>query len=190
MPSHAQLPVTAASTSVPSRRQFSTFFLHDLYLGVDVLEVQELIRLQAMTRVPLASPVVRGLINLRGQIVTAIDLRRQFGAPDLEQGRDPMNVVVRTGEGAVSLLVDEIGDVVEVDERQFERAPDTLSGRARDLVTGVYKLDGRLLLVLDVAQAVSTSVRPAPGAGQSNTASSEAELPASRHPRRSEPQPR
>ena len=158
MSSHA--PVTATATPGTSR-QFSTFFLHDLYLGVDVLEVQELIRLQEMTRVPLASHVVRGLINLRGQIVTAIDLRRQFGAPDFEQGRDPMNVVVRTDEGAVSLLVDEIGDVVQVEARQFEPAPDTLSGRARDLVTGVYKLDGRLLLVLDVAQAVATSARPA-----------------------------
>ena len=151
----------AAGVSGTTRRQFSTFFLHNLYLGVEVLKVQELIRLQEMTRVPLASPVVRGLINLRGQIVTAIDLRRQFGAPDLEPGRDPMNVVVRTDEGAVSLLVDEIGDVVEVDEQQFERAPDTLRGRARELVTGVYKLDGRLLLVLDVAQAVTTAPRQA-----------------------------
>ena len=136
--------------------QFSTFFLRDLYLGVEVLKVQELIRFQEMTRVPLASDVVRGLINLRGQIVTAIDLRRQFGMAPLEPGRDPMNVVVRTEEGAVSLLVDEIGDVVDVDEQQFERAPDTLRGRARELVTGVYKLDGRLLLVLDVLQAVAT----------------------------------
>jgi purine-binding chemotaxis protein CheW len=148
--------------SRPSWRQFSTFSVHNLYLGVEVLQVQEFIRLQQMTRVPLASPVVRGLINLRGQIVTAIDLRRQFGAPDLEEGRDPMNVVVRTGDGAVSLLVDDIGDVVEVDEQQLERAPDTLRGRARDLVTGVYKLEGRLLLVLDVAQAVAASARPAP----------------------------
>jgi len=149
----AEAPVQTAGKKT---RQFSTFFLHGLYLGVEVLKVQELIRFQHMTRVPLASNVVRGLINLRGQIVTAIDLRRQFGMPDRESDRDPMNVVVRTDEGAVSLLVDEIGDVVEVDEQQFERAPDTVRGRARDLVSGVYKLDGRLLLVLDVQQAVNT----------------------------------
>lgn len=150
-PSHDATSVTT------SRRQFATFFLHDLYLGVEVLKVQELIRLQDMTRVPLAAAVVRGLINLRGQIVTAIELRRQFGMPERAPDRDPMNVVVRTDEGAVSLLVDEIGDVVEVDEQQFERAPDTIRGRARELVTGVYKLDGRLLLVLDVQQAVVTT---------------------------------
>jgi purine-binding chemotaxis protein CheW len=152
----------ARATGITSR-QFSTFFLHNLYLGVEVLKVQELIRFQDMTRVPLASRVVRGLINLRGQIVTAIDLRRQFDMPELAEGRVPMNVVVRTDEGAVSLLVDEIGDVVEVDEQQFERAPDTIAGRARDLVTGVYKLDGRLLLVLDVHQAVSTERAAAVG---------------------------
>src|SRR5262245_46446739 len=104
---NAGASVSAATTR---SRQFSTFFLDDLYLGVEVLRVQELIRFQEMTRVPLASPVVRGLINLRGQIVTAIDLRRQFGLPTAPADRDPMNVVVRTDDTAVSLLVDEIGD--------------------------------------------------------------------------------
>lgn len=153
---HGHSEQTRASAS----RQLSTFFLHDLYLGVEVLKVQELIRYQAMTRVPLAADVVRGLINLRGQIVTAIDLRRQFEMPDRPSDREPMNVVVRTEEGAVSLLVDEIGDVVEVHEQQFEAAPDTLSGRATDLVTGVYKTPERLLLLLDVERAVSVG-RPA-----------------------------
>lgn len=143
-----------------SSMQLSTFRLHDLYLGVEVLKVQELIRCQEVTPVPLASPVVRGLINLRGQIVTAIDLRRQFGMPDREADCAPMNVVVRTDEGAVSLLVDDIGDVVDVNEQQFEPAPATLTGRPRALVRGVYKLEGRLLLVLDVVRAVSAERAP------------------------------
>jgi len=140
--------------SVQSSRQFSTFFLDGLYFGVEVLKVQELIRYQEMTRVPLASRVVRGLINLRGQIVTAIDLRRRLDMPEREADRVPMNVVVRTDDGAVSLLVDEIGDVVEVHEEQFERAPETLKGRATELVTGVYKMQQRLLLVLDVERTI------------------------------------
>jgi purine-binding chemotaxis protein CheW len=140
--------------SVQSSRQFSTFFLDGLYFGVEVLKVQELIRYQEMTRVPLASRVVRGLINLRGQIVTAIDLRCRLDMPEREAGRVPMNVVVRTDDGAVSLLVDEIGDVVEVHEEQFERAPETIKGRATDLVTGVYKMPERLLLVLDVERTI------------------------------------
>jgi purine-binding chemotaxis protein CheW len=115
-----------------------------------VREVQEVIRYQEMTRVPLAAPVVRGLINLRGQIVTAIDLRRRLGLPDRGDSGEhlPMNLVVRTDDGVVSLLVDEIGEVVEVDEDTFERPPPTLDGVARELVRGVYKREGSLLLVL------------------------------------------
>jgi purine-binding chemotaxis protein CheW len=131
--------------------QFCTFTLGEYLFGVDVKNVQEVLRFQPMTRVPLASPTVRGLINLRGQIVTAIELRIRIGIAARE-GKDPMNVVVRTVEGVVSLLVDEIGDVVEVDENRFERAPDTLTGAFRELVSGVYKLENRLLLIVDVGR--------------------------------------
>ena len=93
-------------------RQYCTFYLDGHYFGVDVLKVQEVIRYQEMTRVPLAPPVVRGLINLRGQIVTAIDLRRRLDLPDRPADQLPVNVVVQTDDGAVSLLVDEIGDVL------------------------------------------------------------------------------
>jgi purine-binding chemotaxis protein CheW len=108
-----------------------------------------------MTRVPLAPPVVRGLINLRGQIVTAIDLRRRLGLPDRAADRLPVNVVVTTDDGAVSLLVDEIGDVLQVPEAAFERPPDTLRGPARDLIHGAFKLDDRLLLILNTDRAVA-----------------------------------
>ncbi len=94
------------------------------------------------------------MINLRGQIVSAIDLRRRLGFPDRPVGQLPMNVVVRTSEGAVSLLVDEIGDVIEVEEEALESPPETLQGFAREVVRGVYKLSGRLLLVLDTERAV------------------------------------
>ena len=138
-----------------SARLLSTFYVDGLYFGVEVLNVQELIRYQEMTRVPPAPPVVRGLINLRGQLVTAIDMRRRLDAPDRADDQMPMNVVIRMDDGAVSLLVDEIGDVVEVQDDQFEPAPETVRGRSNDLVTGVYKLAERLLLVLDVDRAVS-----------------------------------
>jgi len=135
-------------------QQLCTFYADGLYFGIDVREVQEVLQYQDMVRVPLSSNVVRGLINLRGQIVTAIDLRRRLDLPERDASIDPMNVVVRSDDGAVSLLVDEIGDVVEVDERTFENAPETLRGRARDLIDGVYKLDGQLLLVLDAQKAI------------------------------------
>jgi purine-binding chemotaxis protein CheW len=135
-------------------RQYCTFYAGDLYFGIWVREVQEVLLYQDMVRVPLASPVVRGLINLRGQIVTAIDLRRRLELPDREDGADPMNVVVRTDDGAVSLLVDEIGDVLEIAEDQMERPPETVDACARELLRGVYKLEGRLLLILDTERTV------------------------------------
>ena len=130
-------------------RQYCTFFLDGHYFGIDVLQVQEVIRYQEMTRVPLAPAVVRGLINLRGQIVTAIDLRRRLELDDRPADRPPVNVVLHTDDGAVSLLVDEIGDVLHVPAAAFERPPETLRGAARELIQGAYKLHDRLLLVLD-----------------------------------------
>lgn len=135
-------------------QQFCTFHLGDLFLAVEVSRVQEVLRYQDMTNVPLTSPIIEGLINLRGQIVTAIDLRRRLGLPDRPAGQRPMNVVVRTEDGIVSLLVDEIGDVLEVQEDRFESSPTTLRGVARQLTRGVYKLDGKLLLLLDVEQTM------------------------------------
>jgi purine-binding chemotaxis protein CheW len=135
--------------------QFCTFYLDQFFLGVEVLKVQEVIRYQTMTRVPLAPAVVRGLINLRGQIVTAIDLRRRLELPERSADELPMNVVIRTEEGTVSFLVDEIGDVLEVDDEQFEAPPETVRGVSRELIRGVYKMKDRLLLILDTERATA-----------------------------------
>jgi purine-binding chemotaxis protein CheW len=139
-------------------KQYCTFFVNDLFFGIEVCLVQEVIRYQEMTKVPLASREVGGLINLRGQIVTAIDLRRRLGMPDRAEGRLPMNVLIRTDDSAVSLLVDEIGDVVEVDEDTYESPPQTLKGLSREMISGVHKLKGRLLLILDTKATVSVEM--------------------------------
>jgi purine-binding chemotaxis protein CheW len=144
---------------VADTHQYCTFYLDGHYFGLDVINVQEIIRYQEMTRVPLAPPVVRGLINLRGQIVTAIDLRRRLELEDRPSDQLPVNVVVKTADGAVSLLVDEIGDVLEVPEKLFERSPETLTGAARELVRGAYKLPDCLLLILDTEQTVCLTER-------------------------------
>src|SRR5688572_22318959 len=148
-------------TAMTDSKQFCTFFLNGLFFGVEVLKVQEVIRYQTMTPVPLASRTIQGLINLRGQIVTAIDLRHRLELPPRTGEELPMNVVVRTDEGAVSLLVDEIGDVVEIQDDIFERPPETLRGVARELVTGVYKLKERLLLILDTEKTVNLTANSA-----------------------------
>ena len=143
-------------------RQLCTFFLEGLFFGVEVEKVQEVIRYQEMTRVPLAPAVIAGLINLRSQIVTAIDLRHQLGLSARTSEELPMNVVIRRDDGPISLLVDEIGDVVEVDEQWFEHPPDTLDGQGREFIRGVYKLKQQLLLLLDTDKAISVvCTRPA-----------------------------
>lgn len=141
-------------------RQFCTFYVDDLFLGIDVQQIQEVIRYQTMTRVPLAPAAISGLINLRGQIVTAIDLRCRLGVPLRDPDRPPMNVVVRDGENAVSLLVDRIGDVLEVEDELFEAPPSTVRAEVRGLIIGAYKLPDRLLLVLDQGRALAESDEP------------------------------
>jgi purine-binding chemotaxis protein CheW len=141
--------------TLANAQQFCTFFIDKHFFAVAVQQVQEVIRYQEMTRVPLVPAVIRGLINLRGQIVVAFDLRRRLGYPDRPEDQLPMNVVVRTDDGAVSLLVDEIGDVLEVNEEHYEKPPETMQRQARELVQGVYKLRDRLMLVLDTERTVA-----------------------------------
>ena len=130
-------------------RQFCTFFIGQYLFGIDVQQVQEILRSQELTRVPLAPPVIRGLMNLRGQIVTAIDLRHRLALGEHADDHQLVNVVVRAEDGAVSLLVDEIGEVVDVTDDAFELPPETVADVARELLIGAYKLETRLLLILD-----------------------------------------
>jgi purine-binding chemotaxis protein CheW len=134
---------------------FCTFFVDTFFIGINVSKVQEIIRYQEMTEVPLASREIRGLINLRGQIVTAIDLRRRMGLVDRPPEQCPMNVVIRDHENeAVSLLVDKVGEVISVVANSFETPPETLHETARQLITGVYKLNAKLMLVLDTEKTI------------------------------------
>jgi purine-binding chemotaxis protein CheW len=141
-------------------KQYSTFYVDGLMFGIDVSTVQEIIRYQTMTPVPLSSPMVRGLINLRGQIVTAVDLRRRLGLADRENEKEvpPMNVVIRIQDEVVSLLVDQIGDVIETDDIPFEPAPETLDPVMKHVVSGIYKLDGKLLLTLNPEHTIDIGV--------------------------------
>ncbi|HUJ79840.1 MAG TPA: chemotaxis protein CheW [Nitrospiria bacterium] len=132
-----------------NNQQYATFSIDDHLFGIEVVKVQEVLTAQTMTHVPLVSTMIGGLINLRGQIVTAIDLRARLGFPVRKDASHQMNVVVRSSDGAVSLLVDRIGDVIEVRPDLFESPPDRLDARLKELTLGVYKLKDRLLLILD-----------------------------------------
>ncbi len=143
-----------AAEPVLSRNQLCTFQIANHHFCIDAIRVQEVIRYQHMTPVPLTENYVRGLINLRGQIVTAIDMRKRLAFEDFPAGQQPMNVVVQARGGAVSLLVDRIGDVSEHELTDYEAAPQTLSEPLRDYIVGAYKLDSQLLLHLDIDAVV------------------------------------
>ena len=151
--------MTSSSTNVHGTRapaQYCTFRLGDLTLGIEVGQVQEVLRQGELTAVPLAPAHVRGLINLRGQIVTAIDMRPQLGL-----GADGLLgacAVVQAGDETISLLVDEVGDVVSPPADDYEEIPAGVPERVRAVVSGTYQLTGRLLLVLDLSRLASQLV--------------------------------
>lgn len=138
-------------------RQYCTFYLDNDLFGIELLRVQEVLQRLELTEVPLAPFEVRALMNLRGQIVVAVDLRRRLALPERAAEETPMHVVVRDGDDALSLLVDEIGDVVEVEQDTFEPPPETLRGAVRSAILGVHKLDKQLMHVLDTDRVCETA---------------------------------
>jgi purine-binding chemotaxis protein CheW len=142
---------------VSSETQYCTFFVDGLLFGVEVLQVQEIMSEFVVGSVPLAPPTIAGLINHRGQIVTAIDMRKRLDLPASTIPPARM-LVVRCNEETFALLVDKIGDVVAANPKDFEEAPENVNENARELVEGAYKLTDRLLLPLrmeKIAQIVN-----------------------------------
>ena len=135
--------------------KFCTFHVGDLFLGIEVERVQEVLRDSVVTAVPKAASAIRGLINLRGQSVTAVDLRTRFNLPSRDAEISSTILVLDGADELLSLVVDRAGDVVEVEDDQFEEPPDTLKSDSRRLIRGAYKLEQRLLLVLDADHAFS-----------------------------------
>ncbi|KRB77920.1 chemotaxis protein CheW [Nocardioides sp. Root190] len=153
---------TSASTVASTRtaEQYCTFWVADLYFGVAVDEVQEVLRHQPMTPVPRADEAVTGLINLRGQIVTAVDLRKRLRLPARPEGQVPMNVIVRSRGEVVSLLVDDIGDVIDTAGVDAQPAPSNMPRDVQDVVREVRPLPDAILLVLDADRAVDVATTP------------------------------
>ena len=136
-------------TEATGQRQICAFMLNEQCFGIDVQSVQEVFRFQECTPVPLAPSLVTGLLNLRGQIVLAIDLRKRLGLPERDESQLPTNVVVNTSHGVISLLVDELFDILDLPVTQLEPVPETLTVLEREFISGCYKLNQRLLLMLD-----------------------------------------
>jgi purine-binding chemotaxis protein CheW len=134
---------------------YSTFSVDDRYVGIPVDRVQEVLLAQPLTPVPLAHRDISGLLNLRGQIVTSIDLRARMGLARRQDGAPSANVIITTDGGPVALLVDRLGDVLPVDDTSFEPPPDTLAADLARSIKGAFKLDDALLLDLDLDEALN-----------------------------------
>lgn len=141
-------------------KQFSTFYIADRLYGIDVMKVQEITKELAMTDVPSAPIYVYGLINLRGQIATAIGLREMFGVQEGDS-ITKMNVICNVDGLLLSLLVDRIGDVVEVEENSFEPPPQTLPQSIKRFMSGIYKTPGALLSILDINKVSEAIIKEA-----------------------------
>ncbi len=134
--------------------QLATFFVAGEMFGVDVKDVQEVLVEQAVTPVPLAPPHVVGLTNLRGQILPAFDLRTRLGIEPRRDNAQSSNLVVKTPEGPVSLVVDEIGDVIELAPASWREVPETVAPAQRQFVRNIVTLEGRLMLRLDLGRVL------------------------------------
>jgi purine-binding chemotaxis protein CheW len=137
-----------------ANRKYASFYLNGICFGVPIEQVQEVLEFQEITPVPLSAAVLPGIINLRGQILTTIDLKARLALTSTEFGGKPMMIVVRTSEGPMNLIVEQIGSVLDVDTGQFEKPTETLKSSVRAVTSHVCKLDGHLLLVLDTEKII------------------------------------
>jgi purine-binding chemotaxis protein CheW len=143
--------------------QYVTFEVGELLCGADVHCVQEVLRQQSLTPVPLAQPVTPGLIHLRGQILTAIDLRSVFEVPSDKEPKRMDCVIVHEGEESASLLVDRIGEVLEVSDEAVQTPPPHWNGCLRGYLRGVVDHANRLLLLLDAPKLLAVQGGPEAG---------------------------
>ena len=130
--------------------EFVTMTIFDQLFGIPVLQVQDVLGPQDINKIPLAPPEVAGSLNLRGRIVTAIDIRKRLGLPNREPGDEGMNVVVEHGTELYSLVIDTVGEVLSLPTSDFERNPSNLDEIWRDVTAGIYQLDGKLMVVIDI----------------------------------------
>jgi len=140
----------AAGQGLAGYREYVTFHIGGQLFGIGVLRVQDVLNHCRTARIPLAPPEIAGSLNLRGRIVTALDVRLRIGLPPREGDRSGMSIVVDHQGELYSLIVDTVGEVLPLDPGAFERSPPTIDPRLRDYAEGIFRLEKQLLVVLDV----------------------------------------
>lgn len=156
--SNAKLPAKKGKTEetiVSGNQDFVTMTIAEQLFGIPVLQVQDVLGHQRITRIPLAPPEVAGSLNLRGRIVTAIDVRLRLGLTGRPKDKPEMSIVVDLRGELYSLIVDGVGEVLSLSNEDFERNPATLDLRWREVSTGIYRLNNQLMVVLDVSRLLN-----------------------------------
>jgi len=144
--------------------KWATFRLMNELFALRVADVQEVMMFQQLTPVPLAPPHIIGLLNLRGQIMAAVDLRRRLQFPDRAEGASSSMIVLKAHGAVISLVVDEIGDVLELPAANWRDPPDTLAIAHRAFIVGICPIDGDVVLGLNVEELIGDEDRPSQGA--------------------------
>ena len=156
-----QIQNTGLETVASNAKEFVTVQLAGQRLGIPVLAVHDVLKAQTITRIPKAPPSVAGVLNLRGRIVTAVDLRIHLGFEEREAEAETMSIVVEHNGDPFSLLIDSVGEVLALPDEQFEKTPVTLDERLRAVSSGIYRLEEGLMVVLDVARLLEFQVEDA-----------------------------
>jgi purine-binding chemotaxis protein CheW len=141
---------------IEATQDYLVIYLADQIFGIPVLQIQDVLGARDVTRVPLAPPEVSGSLNLRGRIVTAINVRKKLDLGDYEGDKDPLSVVVEHEGELYSLVIDRVGDVIGIKDKEVKETPPTLDDLWRSISNGIYRMEGNLLIVLDVAKLLDT----------------------------------
>ncbi len=136
-------------------KQFCTFEICNYVFGAPVENVQEIVMNHSVTPVPLSPMEISGLLNVRGQIVTALNLRHRLGLTENSDVKSNVHILVRGADGTVSLVADKVDDVIDVDTESVEPSPDTMEQSLRNFITGIYKTSDRLILLLDITKSLT-----------------------------------
>lgn len=136
-------------------QEFVTLTVGGQWFGIPVLHVEDVLDRRDVAQIPLADRVIAGSINLRGRIVTVIDMRKRLKLPPREDKKPGMNVVVEHEGNLYSLQIDAVGEVMEVPSERYEKNPATVDPLWRDFSEGIYRLENRLLIVLNVAKLLN-----------------------------------
>lgn len=141
--------------------EFLTIYINNQIFGLPVLLVQDVLQPQNVTRIPLAPPEIAGSLNLRGRIVTAVDVRTRLGITDQDRNQEnskakSMSVVVEHEDELYSLIIDKVGDVLKLNKNTYESTPATLDPKWRDISAGIHQLENELLIILDIDKLINS----------------------------------